>query len=168
MTAYPAKTGSKIVQTPRGATRWNPKGQIQAHGDVGALRGNPPSWSSRVTYAARLFVGFCVESKECYSMSDLVALVRKFRRDRGRPEDGTFITQRGVYTHRSGKVVDEASGQVIIFDQPVEGDEAAQLTRLEEEMIALAEEIAREFRQEEVILEIQRNGQTVVTMGVTP
>lgn len=188
MPAYPAHIGRRTIKTPKRTIHFNPSGPIETHGRQIFKKGpnyNPPTWSSRVTYAARLFVGFCVGGEVCHTMDELVALVRAVRRRQGKPEDSTFIAQRGVYTHsygeHQGRVVDEPGAQIIIIDSQLEESqspsvfagtdpgpetEAEQLARLEEEMIFLSEEIAQGFRQESVILEIQRNGAVLLTMGI--
>ena len=182
MTAFKADPRGRSFPNPNGATRFNPTGKIEQCAQGDALIKNPPTWRAAVVYAARIFVGFKVGDEERWSLDDLVKLVRRTRKEKGAPEDSTFLAQRGVYTHRDGRVVDEPGGQVIIFDggpkeksespsvfagtDPGPETESEQLARFEEEMIALSETIAWSFEQESVILEIQRNGTSVVTMGV--
>lgn len=170
MPAFKADPRGKTISTPRGSVRFNPEGKLEWHGKrpkSGVLKNPADVWGGP-TFAARFFVGFNVGGQPRWELDDLVALVRATREGRGEPQDSTYIAQRGVFTHRDGKVVDEAGGQVIIFDQGEEQDESARMARFQEEMIAVGEEIARGLEQESVILEIQRNGVSLITMGVRP
>lgn len=147
------------LQFARGSFR--PKGHLLQVGRE--TRDNPIDFESDDVYAARLIVGFNVEGEAVYTLDDLVELVTAIRTEQGKP-DASFLAQKGVYQHReSGHVVVEDSAQVLIVD--VWGTSQKDFVA---EMIQLAEHIAREMRQELVILDIQRNGLTQKVYGVKP
>ncbi|GAG10948.1 unnamed protein product, partial [marine sediment metagenome] len=77
----------------------------------------------------------------------------------------SFLTQRGIYQHhdpQKGTVV-ENGAQIIIINTST-----ASPQQFEQQMIQLAEQIAATLRQEEVIVEIQRNGVTQRVHGIAP
>ncbi len=121
-------------------------------------------WRSRETLAARLFVGFSVGSVPTYSLQDLIDIVREAR-ERDTPDDpsASFIAQRGIYRYRAGDVVEEDGGQVIVIDT-----QGLPPERFEAQVVGLAEEICRRMRQELVVVELQKNGLVVQTLGVGP
>lgn len=142
---------------------FEPIGRVQYYSvSPGRLAG--PVWEKTDVQAARLFVGFHVGGKPRYEIDDLIPIVREMRR-RQAPHDpsATFIAQRGIYRYRgTGKIIEEKGAQVMIFDFM---DTAPETFR--EQMIRLAEEIAKRLRQELVIVEIQRNGVVTSTIGVS-
>lgn len=135
---------------------------FQPHGRRGqvGLFPNRQVWESDETWAARLFVGFNVGPRTVHDMDDLVAIVRAVReRQTGNPSS-SFLYQRGIYRHHDGAVVDEPGAQVIIINM---GATPAQFRR---DMIDLAEAIAVALTQEEVVVELQKNGVMSAVMGV--
>jgi hypothetical protein len=128
------------------------------------MRMNPRELLSTDTYAARLVVGFKVGHTPTYNIDDLVEIVTEFRKAQGKP-DASFISQKGVYQHRSsGEIVVEDSGQVIIIIDVWR----TPLDEFVDEMTTLAEHVAETMQQESVILEIQRNGVTQQVFSVVP
>lgn len=116
--------------------------------------------------SARLIVGFNVGAEPTWTLDDLVPVVRAARVAQA-PSDpsATFLLQRGIYQHRDRAkgIVEEDGAQVIIFNTT-----GADLDTFREQMVALAEEIARQLQQELVIVEIQANGVTQRLIGVEP
>lgn len=148
------------------SARFNPKGEVTYYGDFSQIsrRTNPERWRSKDTLASRIFVGFNVQDAPTYGIDDLVELVGGLRREAGKP-NATFMAQKGIYQHHgdSRHIVQEDGAQIIIidtWDTPVDV--------FTDEMISLAEEIATQMEQEEVIVEIQRNGISMEVIGVGP
>ena len=128
---------------------------------------NPESWRSTGadTLAARLLVGFNVGIHPTWKLDDVVRIVKRVRRKK---PGASFVLQRGLYRHRrkiKGKrrLVEEDGVQLIIVDLW-----ATPQQRWEAQTISLAETLARELKQEEVVVEIQRGGVTQNVIGVTP
>ena len=150
---------------------FTPQGRLTVHGDRRTLS-NPRRWESRDTYSARVVVGFLPAGAEPGTkmsaaeterrMEQLVTVVRRVREQQVGDPGATFLAQRGLYRHaESGVVVDEPGAQVILFN--TQGSTPAAFERQVEE---LAEEVARRLEQEEVIVEIQRNGISQKVFGV--
>lgn len=120
-------------------------------------RFNPSTaWESDTpTLAARLFVGFNVGGTPTYSMDHLVEIVRKSLRSQGASEDSSFVYQKGVYTHKdSREVVKEDGAQVIILNT----EEGVTQAQFKERVIAVADAIIDQMKQEAVVIEIQKGG----------
>jgi len=131
-----------------------------------ATRDNPTAWRSKgPTYAATLYVGFSVGDKPTWTMKQLVPLVKKIRKQQVGHPDSTFLYQRGVYTHKSdGKVITEDGAQVILLNvDPV----TRKFYEFRRHMITLAETIAKKFKQETIIVNIEKNGILHETLGIT-
>jgi hypothetical protein len=142
-------------------------GSFRPHGQLGR-RGpyqNPREWSSTDTLSARLVVGFNVGEHDAWSMDDLIPIVEEVRRRQVGDPSSTFLYQKGVYQHRdgSGRTVHEDGAQVIIIDPSGIDREL-----FEEQMVELAEIIAARLAQETVIVDIQKNGISQLTIGVKP
>lgn len=154
----PADTRPAAWSRPNGrGASFQPYGRKQWSG----YRPNKKSWESADTWSARLFVGFNVGTETVYEMHDLVDLVRVVReRQTGNPSS-SFVFQHGIYKHRSGEVIDEPGAQVVIINT---GEEPKVF---EDQMVELAERIADNMRQEEVVVELQRNGIVQRVMGVS-
>lgn len=154
-----------------GGGSFTPKGKLECHGDKSVLE-NPRRWESETDiYSARIIVGFRpqdappgfevrnVGQKE----NDLVALVKKIRIAQVGDPGATFLEQRGLYRHvKSGEVVDEPGAQVIIFNTT----KGVTPRQFERQVEILAEIIAEAFDQEEVIVEIQKNGISQKVFGI--
>lgn len=161
------------VQANFGPKGWTPKGRssgfFRPNGplirvDPKGVVPNPPTWTSEdPMQAARLFVGFNVGNKPTYKLEQLVSLVRSVRKKQEAKPDSTFLAQQGIYTGKDGTSVHEDGAQVIILNT-----DGIPATDFRGQMIELAETIAERFRQEEVILEMQRGGMSELTMGVAP
>lgn len=158
MPAVPADIRTHSWRSPQGRrSTFRPNGAIEHVGP----RLNPATWSTRETWAARFFIGFNVGQETRWSLNHVVELVKRVRAAQGRSPDASFIAQVGTYTHSGGDVVTEPGAQVILINTDGLEQEA-----FEAEMVAMAEQIAETFVQESVILEIQKNGVSQVTMGV--
>jgi hypothetical protein len=146
------KSGSESF-TPQGVVKVNPLSKSRLNPiKADYIKAYGPS------IAARLFVGLSDLKGNKYTMSKLVTLTRSFLRLYGAPEDSSFLSQSGVYTHKSGrdagKVVTEKSAQIIIIK--MDGEKT--LSRFQDLVVGLSEEICRKMNQESVIIDLQRNG----------
>lgn len=121
---------------------------------------NREVWESDETWSARFFVGFNVGHDTVYAMEDLIAIVRAVREAQTGDPSSSFLYQRGIYKHKAGDVVEEPGAQAIIINM---GETP---TAFRKQMIELAEVIAKDLHQEEVVLELQRNGVLASVMGV--
>lgn len=162
MPAYPfnPSTFTWNPGAPHRGGSFRPRGRLLARG----LVENPPAWESARTVTGRLIVGFNVGEVPTYSLDHLIAIVERVRRQQVGTPDSTFIAQKGIYTHRDGQTVAHEDGaQVFIINLSGATDEEFQA-----ELVQLAEIVAREMQQETVIVEIQVNGISQVTIGVEP
>ena len=156
-----------------GGGSFTPSGKLECHGDR-AILVNPRRWESEAdTWSARIIVGFRpkdappslrLTERDAKEKEDLlVRLVRLTREAQVGDPGATFLTQRGLYRHvESGEVVDEPGMQVILINT-AEGVTPKQFERQVED---LAELIADKFDQEEVIVEIQKNGVSQQVFGI--
>lgn len=136
-----------------------------SRGGLSRLHTNPPAWSSdEPLTAARIFVGFNVGARPVWTIEDAIRIVRRVRKEQVGVPDSTFLYQRGLYTHKSsGETVEEDGTQIIFLNLPDFGVTKADFER---QALDLAETLATELDQEEVIVEIQRGGMTEKTIGV--
>jgi len=138
---------------PRGNKHWAGLG----------YRRNKKTWEAGAeTWSARLFVGFNVGGETVWDMADLIDTVRRARDAQTGDPSSSFVYQRGIYRHRSGEVVEEPGAQVIIINTT-----GATPPQWEEQMVGLAEAIAGELDQEEVVVELQRSGIVQRVFGVS-
>jgi hypothetical protein len=131
---------------------------------TGALRPNRVRWSGEPAQAARVIVGFNVGEDPRWTMGDLMALVREIRQEQGAAPAASFLFQRGIYAHEAGgPIVEEDGAQVIILnltEQPP--------GEFERDVRRLAEKLATDMEQEEVIVEMQLGGIPVRVYGIGP
>lgn len=140
---------------------FRPEGKL----DVIGPRQNPErSWGTKDTLAARLFVGLSVGQVPTWSQDDVVSIVVETRKKQG-AQAGRVVpgATRRVTSHRDGSVMVEDSVQVVIIDP--RGCTQEDFTT---EIEALAEVLATRLDQEEVVVEIQRNGLALETFGIKP
>lgn len=157
----PADFGAAHWRSPSGPGSYMPNGQLESHGQ--RYRSNPPAWDSEEPlWAARLFVGLNVGAKARWRPADVVRIVKRIRTDQTGDPSSSFLTQTGIYKHGStGQVVTEKSVQVIILNTAFIPE-----VEFRQQMVALAEELARRLQQAEVIVELQRGGLVQRTIGV--
>lgn len=165
MNSVRVNPGRFVFTAPRGSRgEWKPQGKL-------VTTGRNPVVADRVegaTIAARLFVGFNVCDKPVYTMEDIVDKVQEIREGQGRDPDASFVYQRGLYKHhphgdqKDCGLVEEQSAQVILIFVPEEYQSPPVETKAQfhQHMIDMAGQIARDWQQESVILEFQRNGVT--------
>lgn len=154
----PTDTRPAVWTTPSGTHFFHPNGPKRWSS---SYRPNKTVWESADTFSARLFVGFNVGMETVYEMSDLVSLVRRVREEQIDDPSSSFVYQHGIYRHHDGDVVEEPGAQVIIINM------SATPEQFVAQMVELAEVIAREMSQEEVVVEIQRNGIVQRVLGVS-
>jgi len=170
-TIIPAHTGVTSWSHPSGIEgHFRPNGRLELvtfqNGDV---RHNGSTWKTTgaKTLAARIFVGFNVGGRLTWKMDDLVDVVRRARVKQGQRPDASFIAQKGIYTHtapgKKSKIIEENGAQVILIRMLDEPERS-----FRKHMIKLAEQIATELQQAEVVLELQRGGVVEEVMGVEP
>lgn len=142
---------------------FSPNAKRVGHGTGGGrLAKNITRWSSEdPVQAARLFVGFNVGDQPVYSMSHLVGLVREVRETQAGDPSSSFVSQRGIYRHEAGDVIEEDGAQVILINAEFIPEE-----QFRDQIIALAETIAGNMKQDEVIVEMQKGGVTLEVLGV--
>lgn len=112
-------------------------------------------WATR-TLAGHLYVGLRVGTrrKRKIPLKRLVALVKRMRLAQVDDPGATFVSQLGVFRHRTGEIVEEPSVRVIIF--AVES-----LPKLRTHLRLIAEAVITALHQESVIGEITKSGVTV-------
>lgn len=155
-----------------GGGSFSPSGRRTVVGDA-ALLSNPRRWEAEGdTFAARIIVGFRpkdapADFRLTRSATDaiedlVVGIVRDMRTGQVGDPGATFLSQRGLYKHAErGEVVDEPGMQVVLINTT--GATAKQFERDAED---IAERLAVALDQEEVIVEIQKNGVTQTVFGV--
>ena len=118
------------------------------------------------TQSARLFVGLDVGAgKGKHKMQDVIDITRGVRVEQSGSADGSFIAQKGIYTHSEGDlqgvVVEEDSVQIILLDL-----EGVSKSEWERQMVQLAKYLARGLQQESVIVQLMENDVLRKTVGV--
>jgi hypothetical protein len=164
MPAYPFNPQALHWNPPRPnrAGSFYPTGRLTQHGKPYVR--NPRGWSATKTLSARVVVGFNVGTDPTYTMEDLIPIVRRIREEQIGNPSSTYVAQKGIYKHHgNGPTVEEDGAQVFIINT-----DGATMEEFVDQMEVMAEEIASELQQEEVILEIQENGISLETMGVVP
>lgn len=151
-----------VIPANIGPTAW-PGGSFRPYGRVFTFgaRTNPAQHLGKL-WSARFMVGFNVGGRPRWKMKNIVDFVLAARAVR---PDATFIATHGIYTSDEPPhvVVREKGAQVIILN--TQGLDEQTFT---DEMVALAEIICRQFRQEKVIVEIQYGGVIQDAISVTP
>lgn len=155
----PTDNRPAIWSTPNGVRAFRPHGRKYLGGR--RYKPNRTTWESADTYSARLFVGFNVGQQTVYDMDDLVDIVRAVREEQTGDPSSSFVYQHGIYKHGSGEIVEEPGAQVIVINMAEPADEFAR------QMTELGEAIAEQMQQEEVVVEIQRNGIVERVFGVS-
>lgn len=148
-----------IWQDKRSAGYFNPQGALERHG----VQPNPRTWSGeKAVWSARVIVGFARRGKKPATMNMLVRIVKRVRTQQTGDPSATFLTQRGLYRHNdTGEIVDEPGAQVVLIDT-----HDTPPRTFEKHAEEIAETIARELEQAEVIVEIQKNGVSQSVFGV--
>lgn len=157
----PVDLRAAVWARPNGWGMFQPNGRRRFYGTD--FRKNPKRWESGSdVWAARLFVGFrsAVDHDVIYAMDDLVPIVRDARIEQTGDPSSSFLSQHGLYRHDDGTLVEEPGAQVILINVGEAPD------KFEQHMIELAEAIASELDQEEVVVELQRGGITQRVFGV--
>ncbi len=129
-----------------------------------ATRRNPPvEWESESpVLGAKIILALERDGKRTGTMSDVIRIVTTMRRAQGRDPGATFVAQKGVYEHReTHKIVEEDGVQVGIIATVAVG-----YATFSNEMVRVAERLAKDLHQESVILEIQKDGYRARLMGI--
>jgi hypothetical protein len=128
-----------------------PDGQVLG---TESRRRNPIEKLGEGGLSARLFVGLSVGQAHRFTIRQVVDTTIEIRKKQEQLPDATFLAQKGVYTEsKGGRIIEEDSVQIIIID--VMGTPEPKFT---EYMEQLAEELRKRFKQESVILEVQKRG----------
>ncbi len=167
MPAYPfnPSTFTWNAPHPHPSGTFRPTGRLERYGDESWMRThNPRGWKSARTVVGRLFVGFSVGEVPTYTLDNLIPIVERVRTAQTGNPSASFVAQRGIYQSRKTRqVVNEDGAQIFIINTDGVDDDV-----FADQMVELAETIAREFQQEEVIVEIQVNGISQYSMGIEP
>lgn len=144
---------------------FKPNGAISWYTTERDLTENPLRWEGgSETWTGRVIVGFARLNKPDVTLKDLIRVTRRMREHQTQDPSATFLLQKGIYRHKeSGTVVEEDGAQVVIIDT-----HDTPPKKFEDQIVELAEAIARELEQEEVIVEIQKNGISQRVVGVGP
>jgi hypothetical protein len=163
MPVIPANLGVLYWSNPRkGWGSFRPTGEVMII-NPGAHPNPVERRPGQRTVSARFFVGFNVGSKPTWKVKDIIKIVQQVRSEQGRPADASFIAQKGIYSSGIDRsVVVEDGAQIVIFN--FTKDSAAKFT---EQMIALGKALRKVLKQERIILETQRAGVTIETIGIT-
>lgn len=152
----------RIDRFNSGRAHWNgprgwfiPEGPIHRYGPDK----NPLSFESKVTWAARMFVGLNIGDDEALDINDVVEAFEKNYRG-----GASFVAQMGRWPSKGGKIITEKSVQVIVINDK----EGVTAQEFRGDMIDVAERMALELQQESIVLELQRNGVVKETLGVVP
>jgi len=152
------------VAFPGGSFHFYPQGPLSY---ISGPRNNPRLWQSEETWGVRLVMGLSIqgERKEISPLS-IIDYVKRFCAFAGLAPDSSYIMQKGVYKYSgNGEVKTEKSLQIVILSVN-NGDLPPYF--FEWYMEILAEAMAVDFRQESIIVELQRNGVVQETAGVGP
>ena len=165
---YPAHLGITTHVFKNGRRRrWHPTGHVSYHRDpasAAAEERNPIEVIGQGdNLAARFFVGLNVGNTLTWTPKDVADIVWRERKRQGQNGSTSILSQLGIYESASGERVEEPSVQVVVLDLANEPEE--QFLR---EMTEVGEALARELRQETVILELQRAGIVQRVYTVTP
>jgi hypothetical protein len=121
-------------------------------------RDNPVEKITGSGLSARLFVGLSVGDAPTWTLENVVDAVWTFRAG-----GASFLIQKGIYQDAEGARVSEESVQVVILDFDSQTEEA-----FTQSMMKLAEHLREKFRQDSVVVEIQRKGVVTDVYSVTP
>lgn len=159
----------RIYVPKRGRIRFIPKGSY-IYSLKGGVRSNPFDnlLSYEKNYAARFIIGLSVSHVPVWTVQQVIDYVREWLKKNKWKEDASFIAQKGVYTEepedkkKPSNVYQEDSVQIIVFKMDTGPEEVFNPL-----MQALAQDLARKFRQKSVILDYQENGITKGLWSVT-
>jgi hypothetical protein len=143
--------------------RFRPTGEVYVarSGKIASAeerRDNPIEKQTGSGLAARLFVGLNVGTTATFTLEDVVDAVWTFQRG-----GASFLIQKGIYQDAGGGRVAEDSVQIVILDFDQRTEE-----KFLEDMTKLAEHLRETFRQEVVVLEMQKKGVVTDVYSVTP
>jgi len=155
---HQTKDGTVHCFTPEGPLYIvDDKGGLHLTGEDSAIvraKKNPIERIPRGGLSARLFIGLNVGSKPTYTVKQIIDETVKIRKRQKALPNASFLSQKGVYTHaKSGKIVRENSVQIILIDTV-----GTPIMQFEDEVKELGTELRARFKQESVILEIQKGG----------
>ena len=160
MASYPVNPGAFTWRGPQPGS-FQPTGALVEVGS--GLSGIDWQRTNKIL-GARLIVGLSVGKRPRWKIADVIRVVRAAREQTSDPS-ASFLVQKGIYKHKDPTrgIVEEDSVQVLIIDTT---DPAISQRVFEAQMIALGETLARAFKQESIIVEIQVNGLTRRVIGV--
>jgi hypothetical protein len=157
MTLIPCYLGEAVYNLRSGARiHFRPTGRLQRVG-VQASAFEALHRKKGKQLSARILIGLNVGTKTVYTVKDVVEATMKMR-----PKGASFLAQRGVYFDAKGRRIDEPSVQIIILDFDKMTKQA-----FVDDMASLAEKLRKKFKQDEVVLEIQKSGVVTDVYGVT-
>ncbi len=162
MPYLPIRLGRSHWRVRNDTYSFQPEGVIY-FGD--AIRRNPPvTWSRPGVCAGRIVLALARNGKRTGTVRDVSAAVAGLQRSRGQTSTASVASQSGVYEHKSdGKIAVEHGAQVAIIST-----ERTTVARFSKGLVKIAEALAAEFKQEEVLVEVQKDGVVVRHGSVTP
>lgn len=122
-----------------------------------------PDTSRRGQYSARIIVKLRGSDALCRTREDLLAIVRRALSAHELPVADSWVSQEGRFRDLEGAAEDEPGVQVVILDENGRTRRA-----FDRAMLALAETVCAEMRQESVVLDVQHRGRSVDLSIVTP
>lgn len=169
MGAIPVNTG--LFHYRGGSFHPDRKGEIVV--GRSSLYRNPREFLGKDTYSALVLLGLEGQKGRTYEIDNVVEHVKKIRGAQtsegpGDPGDpgASFILQRGLYRHKppgkKARIVEEDSVRIIILHLT-----DTTVKEFQEEILRLAESLAEEFDQAEVIVDFQKSGVTQEVVRIT-
>ena len=129
------------------------------------LNPRPSESADKPVLSARLFFGFGAGANPSWSIEDVLPIVKRVRKEQIGATDSAICYQKGVLSHlEKDTTVTEDGVQIIILNL----QEAVTKEQFEDQLVELGEAIARELKQRQIVVEMQKNGLFQSTMGIVP
>lgn len=170
----------QVFASPDGSRKgaFHPRSNPKLHGK----RPNPQNWPLPVEderspenkcAMGKLLIGFNVGRVPTWRVEDIVKLIRAHLRRHRLPEDSSFISQTGVYTHKEEnskkkpETIQENGCQVAIVKFPYSSWDKLSDEDFIRYCKSLAEELCDELTQKEIIVTVIKGGVEIVTCGIS-
>lgn len=129
-------------------------------------RNNPDIFRSKETWAARIIVGLSIKGRRrSIPPQSIISYVKAYCKFAGLDPSSSYLMQKGVYQYSGGgRVVTENSMQIILLN--LNADLHPGIFQMYMEY--MAEDMGVDFKQESIVMEIQRNGVVQITIGKSP
>lgn len=147
-----AGTPQALAALRAGFARRNPM-------EVLATADRAPAW------VAVLNVGLAVGSRVVATDKEILRAVHEIRHSQGALPDSTIYAGGGIYTYDSGPLAGQSFEEPCVVLSILATDD---IEVFDPQMIDLAKQLAKRFRQESVIYDLQRNRSTILVTKVRP